>query len=159
MHIVTTTISSTAPLPHVYAPKAMKPLSIFYWVVIGSTLKDLFSCPLLLTSLQLLTSLTPKLSPIFFYMDLKTSLSMLIRIFSMLLLPSSAPPSDSRSLKLFRRCKSVARGCLMLFKKVATKRNFVTTVLNSTLFGWRVARSFYDKYSHIPFYPPFICFV
>ena len=42
MHIVLITISSIAHLPHVYALKAMKTRSIFYWVVVGFILKELF---------------------------------------------------------------------------------------------------------------------
>ena len=124
MHIVIITILSTAPLPHVFAPKAMKPLSIFYWVATGFILKDLFSYPLLLVSLLISTSLTLRLYRSFFYMVPKISLSMPILIYSMLLFPSSAPQSDLRSSRLFRQCKSVARGCFVLFETVATNGPF-----------------------------------
>ena len=148
-------------MPHVYAPKAMKPPNIFYWVAIGFTPKDLLSCPLLLTSLLLSTSLTLKPCLTFFCMVPRIFPSTPILISSMLLLLSSAPQSDLRSSKLFRGCKrvllEVVLCCMRQLPQIRPLWQLPHTAVSFS--GWRGARSFMTgiHISHLPFF--IRCFV
>ena len=114
--------------------------------------QDLLSCPLLLTSLLLSTSLTLKPCLTFFCMVPRIFPSMPILISSMLLLLSSAPQSDLRSSKLFRGCKRVLLEVVL--------KTFVTTASYSNLiFRVEGYSLIHDGYPHIPFTLFIRCFV